>query len=139
MSNIHQPFDISVCMKTLEHVPPEMVDPYLQALSKSTNSHLFITVPNEIGIMFMAKYLVKSLLGDTQKYNLKEFFYTFLGKTEKVERHDHKGFNYKHLATQVEQHFDLIEVSGHPLTTLPTGMIFGIGIIAKPKKPSMHE
>src|SRR5262252_7830146 len=39
------PFDIGICMETLEHVPPDLVDPYLFELSRVIRGHLFITVP----------------------------------------------------------------------------------------------
>lgn len=127
-------FDVSVCMETLEHVPPEMVDPYLKEMAKVTNGYIFITVPNEIGIVFICKYIVKSIFGDTQSYTFKELVYETLGMTHKVNRFDHKGFNYKVLAKQVSKHFDLVEVSGHPFTFGPTSLNFGIGIIGKARK-----
>ena len=49
-------FDISVAMETLEHVPPSMVDGYLAKLSRHTNQFVFITVPNEKGLVFLLKW-----------------------------------------------------------------------------------
>ena len=41
-------FDISICMDTLEHVPPDLVNAYLKELAKSTKKYIFVTMPNEI-------------------------------------------------------------------------------------------
>lgn len=132
-------YDIAVCMETLEHVPPELVEPYLEVMAKATDGYVFITVPNEIGIVFLAKYLFKSLFGDTQKYELKEILFATMGMTDRVNRHDHKGFDYRVLVNQVSKYFDIVEVSGHPLTIAPTMLNFGIGIIGRSKTETVGE
>src|SRR5215212_12151959 len=40
-------YDAGVCMETLEHVPPHMVEPYLRRLSEAIDGYLFITIPVE--------------------------------------------------------------------------------------------
>lgn len=55
-------FDISICMETLEHIPPDLVGGYLKELSKATKNYIFISVPNEIGVVFLFKHLVKKWL-----------------------------------------------------------------------------
>lgn len=42
-------FDISVCMETLEHIPSDLVEPYIEKLSTITNNYLFVTVPIDKG------------------------------------------------------------------------------------------
>ena len=59
MGIVGEQFDISVCMETLEHIPPQMVAPYLEELAKATKKYVFVTVPNEIGIVFFFKHIVK--------------------------------------------------------------------------------
>jgi 2-polyprenyl-3-methyl-5-hydroxy-6-metoxy-1,4-benzoquinol methylase len=125
-------FDISICMETLEHVPPNMVIPYLQELFKATKKYLFITVPNEKGIVFALKFLTHRLLGRrTEKYTLAEFISAALGRTSKVSRGEHKGFDYDLLVKQVSGFFKVTEVSGIPFSFLPIWMNFGVGIIGK--------
>lgn len=125
-------YDISICMETLEHVLPHMVAPYLERLARATKQYLFVTVPNEIGIVFLLKHITKRLLGgDTGSYTLSELVHETLGNTDKVERWDHKGFNYKNLIVQISDYFEIVEVSGHPLTFAPADLNFGIGIIGK--------
>ncbi len=128
-------YDISICMETLEHVPPQFVASYLEKLAEATKEYLFVTVPNEIGIVFFFKHIVKYLLrGDTYNYTLNEFINETLGNTEKVQRKTHKGFNYNDLVTTISDYFEIIEVSGHPLTFAPPSLNFGVGIIGKRKQ-----
>jgi len=126
-------YDISICMETLEHIPPQMVASYLEQLAKVTKEYIFVTVPNEIGIVFFFKHIVKWLFGDTQSYTVSEFLNETLGNTDKVERRGHKGFNYNKLVVQISNYFEIIEVSGHPLAFAPASLNFGIGIIGKSK------
>ena len=135
MKTIDDKYDISICMETLEHVPPQMVGPYLKELANVTKEYVFITVPNEIGMVFFFKYIIKRIFGNSGNYTytLREFLNESLGNTENVERNQHKGFNYKLLVSQISDHFEIIEVSGHPLSFMPARFNFGIGIIGKSK------
>ena len=47
-------YDISICMETLEHIPPHMVAPYIEELAQATKKYIFVTVPNEIGMVFFS-------------------------------------------------------------------------------------
>jgi 2-polyprenyl-3-methyl-5-hydroxy-6-metoxy-1,4-benzoquinol methylase len=125
-------FELTVCMETLEHVPPALVDGYLQRLAQHTRGYLFVTVPNEKGPLFLAKYLAKALLSkDAKPYSWSELVHATLGRMEGVERNEHKGFDYAQLVRQIGRHFDVVEVSGHPLRMLPAWACFGIAIVAK--------
>ena len=125
-------FDISIAMETFEHVPPGMVDQYLCEIAACTSGFLFLTVPNEKGVPLLVKRLVKRLTWrDAQVYTNSEFLNAVLGRMDKVERVEHKGFDYARFIEEVRQHFDVIEVSGHPLGLLPTSLCFGVGIVAK--------
>jgi 2-polyprenyl-3-methyl-5-hydroxy-6-metoxy-1,4-benzoquinol methylase len=126
-------YDISICMETLEHVPPQMVAPYLAEIAKVTKEYIFITVPNEIGVVLFFKHIVKRLFGDIDSYTASEFINGVLGNTDKVKRREHKGFNYNNLVAEVSDYFELIEVSGHPFGFAPASLNFGIGIIGKSK------
>jgi hypothetical protein len=127
-------FDVSVVMETLEHVPPGMVGPYLERLARHTVKYVFITVPNEKGPVFLAKWAIKRLMShDTETYTFREVCNATLGRMDKIARRDHKGFDYQQMVREVSRHFDIVEVSGNPLGTLPTWMSFGVGIIGRPK------
>lgn len=125
-------FNIAVAMETLEHVPPQMVDGYLRKIAHHLDGYLFITVPNEKGIVFLAKWFAKKLLSrDAEHYSLSELANATLGRMALVARREHKGFDYASLVKDVEKYFDVIDVSGHPFGFLPCSLCFGIGIVAK--------
>ena len=68
-------FDVAVMMETLEHVPATAVDGYLSLLARHLDGYLFVTVPNEKGPVFLAKWLAKRCLGkDAEHYTLIEAF-----------------------------------------------------------------
>jgi 2-polyprenyl-3-methyl-5-hydroxy-6-metoxy-1,4-benzoquinol methylase len=125
------PFDAAIAMETLEHVPPEMVEPYLQRLAALTRGHIFVTVPNEMGIVFLAKHLLKRLAGDAEPYAAAEVVNATLGRMHKVVRREHKGFDYRDMIAMVARHFDVIEVSGYPFALLPPALNFGVCIVGR--------
>src|SRR2546430_2057973 len=131
-------FDVSICMETLEHVPPHMVEPYLAKLCELTETYIFITVPNEKGLVFALKYLVKRVAGgDFLECTLSEFINQTIGRMHRVKRHEHKGFDYEVVVGAVSKYFDIIELSPYPMRGLPRAFGFGIGIIGK--KPHSHS
>jgi 2-polyprenyl-3-methyl-5-hydroxy-6-metoxy-1,4-benzoquinol methylase len=128
-------FDIAVVMETFEHVPPYLVSGYLEKIARHLDGYLFITVPNEKGIFFLSKLITKRVLSkDGEKYSLPEVINATLGRTHLVERDQHKGFDYDLLAQEVEGYLEVVSISGHPLSILPTSLNFGVGIVAKSKR-----
>jgi 2-polyprenyl-3-methyl-5-hydroxy-6-metoxy-1,4-benzoquinol methylase len=126
-------FDIAICMETLEHVSHSLAINYIKELVKSTNGYLFITVPNEIGIIFFLKFLIKKGFGDSESYSFQEVISQTIGKTNKVIRLEHKGFNYRTFIKEVSCLIEIIEVSGIPINFFPPYLNFGVGIIGKRK------
>jgi len=130
----HKPYDIGICMETLEHVPPDLVDPYLFKLSQVIEGYLFITVPIERGLVFLLKHGLKKILGmkgDT--FSKMEFINSVIGRLGKVKRREHKGFDDRALVKQVEKYFNIVGVSG-VFPGLPIRSLnLTIGIIAKSK------
>ena len=134
---VDEKFDLAVSMETFEHIPPEIVCDYLRKLSKHIDGYLLITVPNEKGLFFLLKRILKPKgeLGDHYKFSFKDYVYLTLGKTNMVDRNDHKGFDYDDLIYGIKQFFDIIGVSGFSVGKfIQKSLTFGIGIIAKPKK-----
>ena len=128
-----QTFDTAICLETLEHVSPNLVDGYIAAISDITTRFFVITVPNETGLMFLAKYLVKRVFGDFHPYRFSEILGASLGRMEYVERNDHKGFDYRAIVATVARSFRIFEVSAYPFRRLPKCFGFGIGIVAERK------
>ena len=127
-------FATSICMETLEHLPPAELDTYLATLAAATCRCAFVSVPNEIGAVFAAKYLAKRLrYGSARDYSWKEFMWATLGRLDRVARDQHKGFDFRKLITQMQKHFQIVEVTGLPFAWLPPALNFTVGIVAIPK------
>lgn len=130
----NQKFDLAICMETLEHLPRKDVSSYIEKLSNSCNNYAIITVPNEIGLLFFIKYIVKLILygkENTQKYTLLEIVYQTLGMSNKVEQKEHKGFNYKNLIIELRKQFEVVEVQGTQFPFFPLCFSANIGILCK--------
>ena len=126
-----QTFDTAICLETLEHVSPHLVDGYIEAIAEVTTHSFVVTVPNEKGLVFLSKYLTKRAFGDSYSYRLSEIISATLGRMDRVERNDHKGFDYEIMASSVRRCFRIKEMSGYPFRSLPKWMGFGIGIQAE--------
>lgn len=127
-------FDIAVCMETLEHIPPNLVEDYLDKLAEVTKQYVFVTVPNEKGVVFFLKYLAQKAFLKAHPYTFREFINTTVGRTHKVERNEHKGFDYQVIIQMMSRCFDIIHIQGIPFKHLPTYLNFTVGIIGRPKR-----
>ena len=131
-------FDISVCQETIEHLPLADQDKYIEQLAKATKSYCFISVPNEKGVVFLAKHSFKALTQqkkDREDYTFAEIFYSTIGNIKKVERHEtgHKGFDYSDLKKSLQKYFDVVETNGMPFEFLPVALNFTVGFVCKKK------
>ena len=134
-------YELGICMETFEHIPPKLVCPYLEKLSQLINGYLLITVPNEKGVFFLLKRLLKPKQDElgAYKFNFKEYIHILFGRTNMVERNEHKGFDYDHLIYDIRKYFDIVEVDGYPkYFFIPLFLSFGAGIVAKSKKDDSH-
>lgn len=131
-------FDYTVAMETLEHIPNAVLKGYIEFLARVTKKRLILTVPVEVGPVFLAKHIAKRSFphlegGDTSTYTLKEVYWATRGKVQHVERYEHKGFDYRMLIEQLSQYFDILLVEGLPFKRYPY-LSFQVGIVAQPKK-----
>jgi hypothetical protein len=132
-------FDTVICMETLEHLPPDEVGRYLDWLADVTGGMVFITVPNEIGGLFLAKWIAKAMLyGNSYTYSWREFLAAVRGRSDEVERNQHKGFDYRQLIAAVSQRFEILQIEGMPIRSLPLSCAVTICIIATAKSHSRH-
>jgi hypothetical protein len=132
-----QKFDYSIALETLEHIPDAVLEGYIAFLARVTTKQLLITVPVEIGAVFLAKYIAKKTIpklnnGETETYSLREVYWATRGRTDHVRRYEHKGFDYRKLITALEQYFTIRKVEGIPFKRY-SGLSFQVGIIAEPK------
>lgn len=133
-------FDVAVSLETLEHIPPALVDAYIDELARLTSGYLLVTVPNEKGVPLLARQVMKAALSwndssDAERYTAKELYYGVLGKMERVERREHKGFNYSALVKQIARRFEIVSVEGLPSRWIPAALSFSVAIVAR-SKPS---
>jgi hypothetical protein len=128
-------FNVAAALETLEHVPTDFVGPYLDELARVTHGHLFVSVPNELGPVFLIKYLAKRLYyGAAEAYSFKELIAATLRRSDKVQRCDHKGFDYRDVLREVQARFEMISVEGLPRTGLPPALSPTIAISAKSRR-----
>jgi hypothetical protein len=131
-------FQLAVSLETLEHIPPELVDEFLAEIAERVD-YFIATVPNEIGLVFLAKWIVKTVFQmNPEPYTLAEVVNALFGRTERVTRREHKGFNYRRLITQIERHFEVMAVQGFPMR-LPTSLCFGVGIVSRRKHDGLSQ
>jgi hypothetical protein len=56
-----------------------------------------------------------------------------MGLMGKVERNDHKGFDYSALLGAIEAEFDIIEVGGLPIRGFPPSLSATVTVVARSK------
>ena len=106
--------DVFISLETLEHIDNKILSEYLKVLSESDIRRGFISVPNEMGLVFITKQIVKRIFyGNEWSYTAKEFCYQFLGMVHRVERNQHKGFSYRNLHKELEELFTVKITSIH--------------------------
>jgi hypothetical protein len=128
----HNEPTFAISLETLEHIPPEILQGYINRLSNIIRSggYFFVSVPNEKGIIFFFKHLVKLIfLEGAKKYTFSEFIWATIGRLDKVERSDHKGFDWLVLQRELEKEFYLIESAGIQMPWLPRSMNASIGMV----------
>ena len=126
----NQKASVIISLETLEHIPTEMLEGYLRKLKDTSGGYFFVTVPNEMGMVFLAKHLLKIFVyRDARSYAFNEAVYSVFGMTDKVRRKEHKGFNWRKLHRQISDYFEPIEVSGVQFPLLPTWLNMQIGLV----------
>lgn len=130
-------FDAAAALETLEHVPPDLVGPFLDQLQRVTRGYLFVTVPNELGAIFLIKYLAKrTVFGEAEPYTPSEFLAATLWRSDKVERTYHKGFDYRKVIAEVRDRFEVVAVEGIASLGLPPALSPTVGIVARSLRTS---
>jgi hypothetical protein len=125
-------FDLGVAMETLEHLPDAELPIYFERFGRSVR-RMLITVPNEKGPVFAAKWAAKRFLGDHATYTPSEYWSALLGHCDRVARDEHKGFDYAKLIEKFSQHFVVESVTGLPFEGAPVWMGFTIAIMGRSK------
>ncbi len=122
-------FDAAICMDTLEHVPPESLPDYVDLLARAARGFVLVTVPNEKGMAFAAKYLYKAVAGGNEPYSAREVLDAALGRLDRVARREHKGFDYAAVVSLLSRRLAIESVSGIPFGGLPPPLNASVGIV----------
>ncbi len=132
--SINKKFDLVICLETLEHLPENELKDYIFKLSSLMSNYLFITVPNEIGFVFIVKLFLKRFFNmHPDKYTFMEMINQFFGRVKKVKRYNHKGFSWLELLKILKNEFQIVSLEGIPFSFLPKSFNFGVGIVLKKK------
>jgi hypothetical protein len=129
-------FNFAVSLETLEHINDEDLDEYFSVIAKHLNGYFLVTIPNEKGPLFLVKWIIKRIIGDSKDvftYTWREVLYASIGRLDKVKRIPlgHKGFDYHSVIAQLCRQFHIVSIEGRPFGWLPTWLCFTICIIAK--------
>ena len=131
---VGEQFDIGICMETMEHLSDASLDGYARFLAGSIRHYLFVTAPNEKGLVFGAKQAGQRVYGDYyEKYTPREFWHQLTGACHRVVHDQHKGFDYDWLIGILSKYFVVESKTGIPFTRLPPSLGFTVGIVARPK------
>jgi hypothetical protein len=130
----NEQFDCTIAMETLEHLKLSELEGYVSKLAAATRKYCFISVPYEKGIPLLIKYLYKlALFKVDEPYSSRELLHAVTGDLNKIKRIEggHKGFDHLQLLDLLSKYFEIKEVEGLPFISLPKGMNFSVGIVAK--------
>ena len=125
-------FTVAAALETLEHIPPEILGNYLDELARVTCGCLLVTVPNEMGPVFVAKQIGRSIVyrDSADHYSWKEMAAATFARCDLIKRDNHKGFDYRALVREIGQRFTIGTVEGVPGTGLPPSLSPTVGIVA---------
>ena len=127
-------FDLVICLETLEHLPDNDLEEYVLKLYSLMNNYLFISIPNEIGFIFILKFFIKRVFNmQPDDYTFMEIVNQYLGRVNKVNRDNHKGFSWVKIVKILKRDFQIISMEGIPFSLLPLSLNIGIGIVLKKK------
>jgi hypothetical protein len=126
-------YNIGISLETLEHIPQDLVEPFLSRLASVIDGYFFITIPVERGFSLLVATIIRFFNQTWEPYGFFEWFNAFFGRMHKVKRREHKGFDDRLFTHQVAKYFDIVKTEGIFFNTPWASLNLGIGIIAKSK------
>jgi hypothetical protein len=131
-------FDVGICMETLEHLPDQHVDGYLQLLARVVRGPVFFTIPVERGAMLVAKqlgYRALGMYGD--RLSWRDLVAGALSQTGKIPRHEHTGFDDRLMIERIARYFTITE-SGGLFVPYFTTLNFTLGVVGTAHPVDKH-
>jgi hypothetical protein len=137
-ASLEERFDVGLCMETMEHLPDDILDAYIRLFSGNVSRVMFVTVPNEIGPVCALKQIVKKLFFGGSIFSWADIANALLGRTERIARDEHRGFDYRKLVGRLSGEFHVARVDGIPFPFLPAWLNFTVGIVLLPKNAAQE-
>jgi hypothetical protein len=132
-ASLDEQFDVGVCMETMEHLPDDILDAYIQLFAAHVTKVMFVTVPNEIGPVCALKQIAKKLFFGGSIFSWGDIGNACIGRTERIVRDEHRGFDYRRLVQRLGRNFRVVKVQGIPFPFLPAWLNFTVGIVLLPR------
>lgn len=129
---VEEQFDIGLCMETMEHLPDELLENYIDLFASCVRGRMIVTVPNEIGPLCAAKQITKKFFFGGSIFSWADIANAAIGRTSRIVRDEHRGFDYRRLVKQLRRRFEVERVEGIPFSWLPPWLNFTVGIVLKP-------
>lgn len=125
-------FDIGICMEALNMMDYDTEEAYVGKLSRVCGK-LFVTVPREHGLTFFAKHVTKSMLyGPARiRYSWSDVALMTLGRFNKVERQEYKGFDERILFRIISNYFIVEKICGLFPPSFPVPLSSTIGLVGR--------
>lgn len=133
----HRRFDYSIALETLEHIPDPVLKGYLEFMANVTKKQVLLTVPVEIGPVFLVKYILRLMVSgfsdaESHSFSLMEIIWATLGRADRIQRYEHKGFDYRQLVRILSEYFVVERIEGIPFKRAPM-LSPQVGIVLKTK------
>lgn len=133
-------FTAFASLETCEHIDPNDLDSYFEQAARILCGDVLITVPNEKGPVLLIKQIAKRMIGSrSEPYSASELYNAAIGRMDRVNRREHKGFDFEELISQLEQRFDIISVTGLPFRWLPPILNLTVAVHARSRKPASNN
>lgn len=128
--------DLILALETLEHVPEPLVVRVVEAIGRAQFGHLYVSVPNEVGPVLLAKNIGSWAMRYPRhrEYTWRETLHAGFYDLDGVRRHDvgHRGFDWRWLAQTLRQNLRIVETTTSPVPLMPRTLSPSIGFICTP-------
>ena len=94
-------FDVGICMETLEHLPDDLVDGYLDVLARVVSGPVFFTIPVERADAAgqATGYRIFGMYRD--RLSWRDLLNGALSRTDRIPRHEHRGFDDRRMLERI--------------------------------------
>lgn len=133
-------FTAFASLETCEHIDPNDLDSYFEQVARILSGDVLVTVPNEKGPVLFIKQIAKWIVGSRREtYSASELYNAAIGRMDRINRDEHKGFDFEQLISKIEQRFDIISVTGLPFSWLPPVLNLTVAVHARSRIQASND